>query len=142
MTKPTIPQAACVLHIAAIALMALTGFVPLLLVGAPHGYVLLIHGGGAAFYLLTLGLIAVVYSGAENMSLAMRLTLALLLWSGIVTAATMILAMTNLAATDGQRLLIAIHRWASIPATLAGILFSMFGLMQFRPKPLHEGVNP
>ncbi|MCC5875516.1 MAG: hypothetical protein JJU11_04785 [Candidatus Sumerlaeia bacterium] len=137
-----IPQIACVLHLGAIALMALTGYIPLLLGGAPHGYTLLVHGGGAAFYLLTLGLIAVVYSGADNLTLPTRLTLALLLWSGIATAATMILAMTNLAATDGQRLLIAIHRWSSIPATLSGIVFSMIGLMVLRPKPQHEGVNP
>lgn len=122
--------------------MAATGFLPLLLGGHPHGYSLLLHGGGAAVYMASLGLIVILWSGRQDLSLAMKLTLFILLWSGLVTAGTMVLAMTSLVATDGQRLLIAIHRWMSIPTAFAGILFCLMWLVQNRSKPIQEGVNP
>lgn len=125
---PAFVRIVCVLHLLAIALMVATGLVPVLAGGAPHGYTLLIHGVGSMLYLSTLAGLAVVAMAGTTPNTLARVLLAATLWSGVVAGGAMLLAMLPLFETPGQVMLIAVHRWSSLVAAVAGVAVSLVGL--------------
>ena len=126
---PAFVRIVCVLHLLAIALMVATGLVPVLAGGAPHGYTLLIHGVGSVLYLATLAGFGVVAMAGTAPNTLARVLLAVTLWSGVVAGGAMLLAMLPLFETPGQLTLIAIHRWSSLSAAVAGGALSLVGLL-------------
>lgn len=133
MTSLMILRAVLAVHLLSITLMSATGFLPLLRGSSPQGWMLLTHGACASIYLLSLTITALCFAGAAYLTTLERGILTALLWSGVVTSAAMILAMTSLFPTDGQHFLTALHRWSSIPAAFFGILFVSLGFLREWP---------
>ncbi len=101
------------------AALAITGFGPLLAGGgSPRGYVLLSHTALGGPWLVLLAWLAVrraASSGGSDRSF----------WgaaiSGAVAGAVILVAMTGLAGTEGQRSLVLLHRYASAAALVFSI---------------------
>lgn len=132
--RSTVLRSILIVHLAVIVLMSLTGIIPLLLGSAPRGWVLFFHATFAGIYIVSLASIALGFAGASYLNTLESTTLAMLLWAGVLTVGTMFFAMTSLIGTEGQHLLIAIHRWSSIGAAGLGILFVTLGLLHRWPR--------
>jgi hypothetical protein len=122
--------------VACALLLGLTGYIPVLQGAHPRGYGLMAHMSGSGLFLGLLALAALVGPAACRGTLACS-GLWLFLAAGFVSAASMVLSMTELLDFHGIEAATRVHRWAGI-FTLAGLALLAASTLRTTPTRTHK----
>ena len=122
-----IASVAHLLLVAAIAVLAISSFVPALSGRAMHGWMLLAHTAGGGLFVVTLAALVWILSDRDRPSttwagMVRKFCFLLVALLGLCVLISTLLAMTPFFGTQGQRALLKFHAWSGLLMVVATIV--------------------